>query len=55
MDVSSLKKFDTTQSDRSDLGMSNASSVGLGLSNVSDVDLPGMGTLRQGIALRGPA
>lgn len=43
MDVLSMNKFDTTQSDRSDLGMSNASSIGL----------PGMGTLRQGIALAG--
>jgi len=50
-----MHKFDMTQSDRSDLGMSNASSVGLGLTNVSSIDLPGMGTLRQGIALRGPA
>ena len=43
IDMQSMQKFATTQSDRSDLGMSNASSVGL----------PGEATLRAGIALGG--
>lgn len=41
MDVQSMQQFANTQSDRSDLGMSNATSVGL----------PGIGTLKAGIAL----
>ena len=44
MDVNSMLQFDTTQSDRSDLGMSNATSVGL----------PGVGTLKAGIAFNNP-
>ena len=39
-----MGNFGATQSDRSELGMSNASSQGL----------PGMGTLRAGIALTSP-
>ena len=38
-----MNQFDNTQGTRSDLGMSNASSIGL----------PGMGTLRQGINIPG--
>lgn len=41
MDVQSMQQFANTQSDRSDLGMSNATSVGL----------PGIGTLKASIAL----
>jgi len=44
MDVSASNKFATTQSDRSELGMSNASSIGL----------PGIGTLRAGINIASP-
>lgn len=41
MDLQSMAQFATTQSDRSDLGMSNATSVGM----------PGVNTIRQGIAI----
>ena len=40
MDVHSMQQFANTQSDRSDLGMSTATSVGL----------PGIGTIKAGIA-----
>ena len=43
MDEHSMHQFAATQSDRSDLGMSNASSMGL----------PGVNTLRGGINLPG--
>ena len=45
MDVHSMEQFANTQSDRSELGMSGATSVGL----------PGMGTLKAGIAFNNPA
>ena len=41
MDLQSMAQFANTQSDRSDLGMSNATSVGM----------PGVNTIRQGIAI----
>ena len=44
MDNQSMQKFSTTQSDRSDLGMSNASSVGM----------PGLGTIGAGINIPDP-
>ena len=45
MDQASLQQFGMSQGDRSELGLSNASSIGL----------PGIGTLRAGINLQGQA